>query len=141
MTKLAQKNGLKVIYGLENSGAYGRIIKEVLTSRSEEKDEVNPLKTNRQKDFYGGDKSDEIDARCITQILLHSYENLPKIEEDNQVYACIREAERFRDTLVKTKTQNLNQLIGMVKSLLAYQQEPHLYLSLVINNVYSRHSL
>lgn len=108
--KLAQKNGLKVIYGLEDSGAYGRTIKEVLTSRSREIREINPLKTNRQKDFYGGDKSDEIDARCIAQILLRSYENLPKIEEDDQVYACIREAERFRDTLVKTKTQNVNRL-------------------------------
>jgi len=108
--KLARKNGLKVIYGLEDSGAYGKTIKDVLTSRSEEKDEVNPLKTNRQKDFYGGDKSDEIDARCIAQILLRSYESLPKIEEDNEIYACIREAERFRETLVKTKTQNLNRL-------------------------------
>jgi len=108
--KLAQKNGLKVIYGLEDSGAYGRTIKEVLTSRSREIREVNPLKTNRQKDFYGGDKSDEIDARCIAQILLRSYENLPKIEEDSEVYASIRETERFRETLVKMKTQNVNRL-------------------------------
>ena len=108
--KLAQKNGLRVIYGLEDSGAYGRTIKEVLVSRSREIREVNPLKTNRQKDFYGGDKSDEIDARCIAQILLRSHGSLPKIEEDKEVYASIREAERFRDTLVKMKTQNLNRL-------------------------------
>ncbi|MEA1965203.1 MAG: IS110 family transposase, partial [Candidatus Aerophobetes bacterium] len=108
--KIAKKNSLKVIYGLEDSGVYGRTIKEVLTSRNREIREVNPLKTNRQKDFYGGDKSDEIDARCIAQILLRSYENLPKIEEDNQVYASIREAERFRDTLVKTKTREVNRL-------------------------------
>jgi len=108
--KLAEKKGLKVIYGLEDSGAYGKTIKDVLTSRSREIREVNPLKTNRQKDFYGGDKSDEIDARCIAQILLRSYENLPKIEEDNQVYASIREGERFREILVKTKTQNVNRL-------------------------------
>ncbi|MCD6472183.1 hypothetical protein J7K55_03550 [Candidatus Aerophobetes bacterium] len=30
--KIAKKNNLKVIYGLEDSGAYGRTIKEVLTS-------------------------------------------------------------------------------------------------------------
>jgi len=70
--KLAEEKGLKVIYGLEDSGAYGKTIKDVLTSRSREIREVNPLKTNRQKDFYGGDKSDEIDARCIAQILLFS---------------------------------------------------------------------
>ena len=108
--KIAKRNDLKVIYGLEDSGAYGRTIKEVLTSRYREVREVNPLKTNRQKDFYGGDKSDEIDAKCIAQILLRSYENLPKIEEDNQVYISIREAERFRETLVKAKTQNVNRL-------------------------------
>jgi len=105
--KIAKKNNLKVIYGLEDSGAYGRTIKEVLTSQSRE---INPLKTNRQKDFYGGDKSDEIDARCIAQILLRSYKSLPKIEEDNQVYVSIRGAERFRETLVKMKTQNVNRL-------------------------------
>lgn len=108
--KLAQKNDLKVIYGLEDSGAYGKTIKDVLTSRFREIREVNPLKTNRQKDFYGGDKSDEIDARCIAQILLRSYESLPKIEEDNEIYASIREAERFREILVKMKTQNVNRL-------------------------------
>jgi len=98
--KLAQKNNLKVIYGLEDSGAYARTIKEHLTSRFREIREVNPLKTNRQKDFYGGDKSDEIDARWIAQILLRSYESLPKIEEDKDICASIREAERFRETLV-----------------------------------------
>jgi len=108
--KIAKKNNLKLIYGLEDSGAYGRTIKEVLTSRSREIREINPLKTNRQKDFYGGDKSDEIDAKCIAQILLRSYESLPKIEEDNQVYVSIRGAERFRETLVKMKTQNVNRL-------------------------------
>lgn len=38
------------------------------------------------------------------------YESLPKIEEDNQVYASIREGERFREILVKMKTQNVNRL-------------------------------
>ena len=106
--KLAEKNGLRVIYGLEDSGAYGKTIKEVLTSRSREIREVNPLKTNRQKDFYGGNKSDETDARCIAQILL--LRACPKIEEDNQVYASIREVGRLREILVKTKTQNPSRL-------------------------------
>ena len=42
--KIAKKNGLKVIYGLEDSGAYGGTIKQVLTSRNREIREVNPLK-------------------------------------------------------------------------------------------------
>jgi len=44
--KIAKKNDLKVIYGLEDSGVYGRTIKEILTSRYREIREVNPLKTN-----------------------------------------------------------------------------------------------
>ncbi len=61
------------------------------------------MKTNRQKDFYDSDKSDEIDVRCIAQIPLRFHGSLPKIEENSEVYVSIRETERLRETLVKLR--------------------------------------
>lgn len=51
--KIAQEKGLHLIYGLEDSGAYGKPFKEFPLEKGRIALEVNPLKTNRQKDFYG----------------------------------------------------------------------------------------
>jgi transposase len=69
--------------------------------------EVNPVKTNRQKDFYGQDKSDEISARCIAAIVLRS---LPIIRRTGNLLKTIRELSRERKRLVKTQTQQINRL-------------------------------
>jgi transposase len=108
--EIAKRYNLRVLYGLEDSGAYGRPLKEILLSFGRKLVEVNPLKTNRQKDFYGKGKSDEIDATSIAAVILRSYSTLPKIEATDQLLEAIREAERFRESLVKNKTQNLNRL-------------------------------
>jgi transposase len=108
--EIAKRHNLKVLYGLEDSGAYGRPLKEILLSLGRNLVEVNPLKTNRQKDFYGKGKSDEIDATSIAAVVLRSYPDLPKIENTDRLLEAIREAERFRESLVKNKTQNLNRL-------------------------------
>lgn len=108
--KIAKEKGLHLIYGLEDSGAYGKPLKEFLLEKERMVLEVNPLKTNRQKDFYGQDKSDQIDARCVASIVLRSHDELPSLTKSIFVYETIKEAERFREILVKTKTQNVNRL-------------------------------
>lgn len=108
--KLARKKDLKIIYGLEDSGSYGKSLKELLLAKDRTILEVNPLKTNRQKDFYGQDKSDPIDATCVASIVLRSHEELPELKKSTSIYESIREAERFREILIKTKTQNVNRL-------------------------------
>lgn len=108
--ELARKKDLKIIYGLEDSGSYGKALKEFLLEKERTVLEVNPMKTNRQKDFYGQDKSDPIDATCVASVVLRSYQRLPKLKKSTSVYESIRQAERFREILVKTKTQNVNRL-------------------------------
>lgn len=110
VSSLAKRRNLLLVYGLEDSGAYGSTLKEYLLEKERTILEINPLKTNRQKDFYGQDKSDTVDATCCASIVLRSYDKLPQITKENQVYAYIKEASRFRDTLVKNKTQIINRL-------------------------------
>jgi len=107
---MAKERNLTLVYGLEDSGAYGCTLKEYLLEKERTVLEINPLKTNRQKDFYGQDKSDTVDATCCASIVLRLYDKLPRITKENQVYAYIKEASRFRDTLVKNKTQIINRL-------------------------------
>jgi len=108
--KIAKEKGLHLVYGLEDSGAYGKPLKEFLLNKERITLEVNPLKTNRQKDFYGQDKSDQIDARCVASIVLRSRDSLPQLTKSILAYETIKEAARFREILVKTKTQNVNRL-------------------------------
>lgn len=107
---LGKERNLTVVYGLEDSGAYGSTLKEYLLEKERIILEINPLKTNRQKDFYGQDKSDTVDATCCASIVLRLKDKLPQITKENQIYAYIKEASRFRDTLVKNKTQVINRL-------------------------------
>lgn len=108
--KIAKEKKLKIVYGLEDSGSYGKPLKELLLERGRTILEINPLKTNRQRDFYGQDKSDSIDATCVAGIVLRSNEKLPVLKNATATYESIREAERFREILVKNKTQNANRL-------------------------------
>lgn len=110
VSRLAEEKNLTVVYGLEDSGSYGSFLKKYLLEEERIVLEINPLKTNRQKDFYGQDKSDAIDAKCCASITLRLYDKLPKITPQNQLYSHIREASRFRETLVKNKTQIINRL-------------------------------
>ena len=107
---IAKEHNLKVVYGLEDSGIYGKGLKDVLTSRGHEILEVNPVKTNRQRDFYGEDNSDEIAAKAIAAIVLRSKEKLPKVKRGDETINTIREVSRERGRLVKNKVQNINRL-------------------------------
>lgn len=108
--EIAQSHSLNIVYGLEDVGIYGKGMRDILLNRGREIVEVNPIKTNRQKDFYGQDKSDEIDARCIAAIVLRSYRNLPEVKPVDDTVKTIREVSREREALVCYQTQNKNRL-------------------------------
>lgn len=110
LSVLSEKQNLTLVYGLEDSGVYGNTVKDFLLERNRLVYEVNPLKTNRQKDFYGQDKSDSIDATACASIVLRLQDKLPALNRKNQLYSAIKEASRFRETLVKNKTQIINRL-------------------------------
>jgi len=79
--KITEQRGLVIIYKVEGGKNCALPLCQILHQRKKRYLlEVNPLKSNRQKDFYGEDKSDAVDARAVAAIVLRSTENLPVIE-------------------------------------------------------------
>ena len=107
---LARERGLSVVYGIEGSGSYGRGLADVLLDRGRDVREVQAVKVNRQKAYYGQDKSDKIDARAAAAVVLRSFLELPRVPERDETIEAIRKTSRFLDQLVKEQTRNLNQL-------------------------------
>jgi len=110
INQMAEAQGLEVIYGLEDSQTYGRVFSDCLLPLGRDLREVNPLKSNRQKDFYGQDKADPIDAQAIAVVVLRCCETLPQVVAPDAILASIRETERHLWILTRQKTQNLNKL-------------------------------
>ena len=106
----AGEHGLQVVYGIEGSGSYGRSLADFLLARGRDVREVQAVKVNRQKSFYGQDKSDQIDATAAAAVVLRSFQHLPQVPERDDNLEAIRKTSRFLDQLVKEQTRNLNQL-------------------------------
>lgn len=107
---LAEQQGLEVIYGLEDTCTYGKLAKELLLQRGRNLREINPIKTNRQKDFYGPDKTDAIDATCLAQVVMRQSNHLPQLQDTDPRLKLLQEATRFRQMLVRTQNQFINRL-------------------------------
>jgi transposase len=81
LVALADQHGADLVYGLEDHRQYGRTIAQVLSGLNRQIRVVNPLWTNRQRAFYGQDKDDAVDARCVAAVVLRRGENLPDAHE------------------------------------------------------------
>lgn len=106
----AGKLGLTPAYGLEDTGRYGRALCDFLCARGRVVKEVNPILTHHQRAFYGQDKSDGIDAKCVGVILMRRFDRLPDREAGNAVFAALKELSSFRHAQVKQRGRLLNQL-------------------------------
>lgn len=107
---LAQLHGLTVVYGIEGSGSYGRTLADFLLAQGRDVREVQAMKVNRQKAFYGQDKSDRLDARAAAAIVLRASPQLPKVPQRDETIEAIRKTSRYLDQLVQEQTRHLNQL-------------------------------
>ena len=105
VVSIAEKHNLEVVYSSEDSGIYGKGLKDMLTSRGRKVLEVNPVKTNRQRDSYGQDNSDGIATKAIAAIVLRCKETLPKIKSGDDTINTICEASRERGKLVKIEVK------------------------------------
>jgi transposase len=66
--------------------------------------------TNRQRDFYGQDKTNRLDALATAAIVFRAYERLPDITAVQEATQATQELSRYRQQLVKEQTANLNRL-------------------------------
>ncbi|HEX2367338.1 MAG TPA: IS110 family transposase [Bradyrhizobium sp.] len=109
---LAAEHNAQLIYGIEDHRGYGRAVAQALQQAGREIRVVNPLWTHRQKDFYGQDKDDRIDARSVAAVVLRRADKLPDAGDASALSAAIREAERTLDDLGRQRARALNRLHG-----------------------------
>lgn len=109
---LAAEHNAQLIDGIEDHRRYGRAVAQVLRQAGREIRVVNPRWTHRQKDFYGQDKDDRIDARSVAAVALRRADHLPDAADASTLSAAIREAERTLDDLARQRTRALNRLHG-----------------------------
>jgi transposase len=106
----AGKLGLTPAYGLEDTGRYGKALCDFLCARGRVVKEVNPILTHHQRAFYGQDKSDGIDAKCVGVILMRRFDRLPGRDASAGVSTALKQLSSFRHAQVKLRGQLLNQL-------------------------------
>jgi transposase len=110
LTALARQHGAELVYGIEDHRRYGRTVAQVLSGLNRQIRVVNPLWTSRQRAFYGQDKDDSIDGRCIAAVVLRRADALPDASEESELASGIREAERRIQDLAQKRTKDLNRL-------------------------------
>jgi transposase len=119
---LAAEHELSLVFGLEDSGNYGYTLGRYLVQQGCRVKEVNPRMTNRQRDFYGQDKTNRLDALATAAIVFRAYERLPDVAATQEAIQATQELSRYREQLVKEQTANLNRLHSyLANQYLAYK--------------------
>lgn len=108
--ELVAGHDLTLVFGLEDSGNYGYTLGRYLTQQGCRVKEVNPRMTNRQRDFYGQDKTNRLDALTAAAIVLRAYERLPEVTAIQEATEATQKLSRYREQLVKEQTANINRL-------------------------------
>lgn len=108
--QLAAEYELTLVFGLEDSGNYGYTLGRYLVEQGCRVKEVNPRMTNRQRDFYGEDKTNRLDALAAAAIVLRAYQRLPDVTPIREATEATQQLSRYREQLVKEQTANINQL-------------------------------
>lgn len=109
--KFADKLDNEKVWGVENSQHYGKHLAQFLIENNEQVYEISPkLTAQLRKRSLKSDKSDIKDALAIAKAVIQEKNNLHKVPSNNTDYAKLKEITRFRDSIVKKKTDFINQL-------------------------------
>jgi transposase len=76
---LAAEHDLSLVIGIEGGKNYGYTLGRFLTGRGCSVKSVNPLMTKRQRQFYGQDKTNRLDALATAAIVFRAYDQLPDL--------------------------------------------------------------
>jgi transposase len=107
---LAEEQGLSLVFGLEDGSNYGYALARYLLGQGCHVKEVNPRMTNRQRDFYGQDKTNRLDALATAAIVMRAHEQLPDLQAGEQATQATQELSRYREQLVREQTGDVNRL-------------------------------
>lgn len=109
MTALSCREGLMLVYAPEDVTQYGNLLAKILTKRGRVIKHINPLKTSRQKVFYGDSKSDHVDARSAASVALREVENIAPPSKRNELIEALGSAVKLRNKLSSMHADLTNQ--------------------------------
>jgi transposase len=112
--EIAAAHDLTLTFGVEDSSNYGYRLARYLVEQACEVKEVNPRMTARQRDFYGQDKTDHLDALATAAVVLRAYQRLPDVEPVREAVRATQELSRYREQLVKEQTAAINRLHNLL---------------------------
>ena len=110
MSRLAEKEGLEILYAPEDVTQYGGLLKRILQDRDRTIKQVNPAVVSAQKIFYGDSKNDFIDARCAASAAMRQLDQTENLAKKDKISTMLRIATNQRKREVKLKTENINAL-------------------------------
>jgi transposase len=108
--ELAAEHDLSLVFGLEDGSNYGYTLGRYLVGQGCQVKEVNPRMTNRQRDFYGQDKTNRLDALATAAIVMRAHEQLPALAAVEEATQATQELSRYREQLVREQTAAVNRL-------------------------------
>jgi len=109
--ELAAEEGLTLIFGLEDSGNYGHTLARYLANEGCCVKEVNPRMTSRQRDFYGQDKTDRLDALATATIILRAYDRLPDVTAIQEATEATQKLSRCEAVTVRGYTRSAFKIL------------------------------
>lgn len=109
---LVAEHGLSLVFDLEDGSNYGYALARYLLRQGCQVKEVNPRMTNRQRDFYGQDKTNRLDALAAAAIVMRAHEQLPDLAAVEEATEATQELSRYREQLVRDQTAAVNRLHG-----------------------------
>ena len=110
----ASAHDLGVTIGVEDSSNYGYKLARYLAAEGCDVKEVNPVKTDRQRDFYGENKTDHLDALATAAVVLRAHDSLPVVKPIREAVEATRELSRYHEQLVKEQTATINRLHNLL---------------------------
>jgi transposase len=111
--RLSKKEGLKPIFGLEDSYGNGLRLANYLGNLGFEIKNVPPALVDRKRRYNTHpEKSDSLDALGVAKVLIEKIDSLPvySIASEDKLSKELRELINDRDTIVKERTRLKNQL-------------------------------
>ncbi|TKI56488.1 IS110 family transposase [Brevibacillus antibioticus] len=113
--KMAKREGLTPVFGLEDVGGYGRGLAMFLNENKYEVKSVNPALTiSIRRSSPNNKKTDAWDAECVARILISNLDTLPTANPHDLYYAISQLVTR-RENIVSVVTGiklQLHQLLG-----------------------------
>lgn len=101
-----------IIFGMEMTGIYGHNLFERLKANGFNVIMIKPETVMRYRDYKGLPKSDKLDARCITEILVRN--EAVAIPSQKKEYGELKLLTRRRSALSKMLTQEKNRFLARI---------------------------